>query len=66
MVDVADKTSTKRTAAANSFIQMNNIVLDLIESGRHKKGDVLATARNEYSAIVFKPSNLGAWIHDLI
>jgi cyclic pyranopterin phosphate synthase len=45
MVDVSDKKITSRSATAQSFITMNTQTLDLIKTGGHKKGDVLATAR---------------------
>lgn len=45
MVDVSDKDNTRRSATAYGFIKMSSEVLDLIVSGGHKKGDVLATAR---------------------
>jgi cyclic pyranopterin phosphate synthase len=45
MVDVSDKKITSRSATAQSFITMNAQTLDLIKTGGHKKGDVLATAR---------------------
>ncbi|MBN2871819.1 MAG: cyclic pyranopterin monophosphate synthase MoaC, partial [Halothiobacillaceae bacterium] len=45
MVDVGDKTHTQRVAVAESRIVMQPETLDLILSGGHKKGDVLATAR---------------------
>ncbi len=45
MVDVADKPDTTRVAVAEAFIAMQPETLALIVSGKHKKGDVLATAR---------------------
>ena len=45
MVDVSDKASTHRVAIATGCIQMNPNTYDLIESGGHKKGDVLGIAR---------------------
>lgn len=45
MVDVGDKASTHRVAIATGCIQMNPNTYDLIESGGHKKGDVLGIAR---------------------
>lgn len=45
MVDVGDKAHTERVAVAESVIAMQPETLDLIVSGGHKKGDVLATAR---------------------
>ncbi len=45
MVDVGDKASTRRVAIAEGWIEMAPATLALIESGRHKKGDVLGIAR---------------------
>ncbi|MFP4639774.1 MAG: cyclic pyranopterin monophosphate synthase MoaC [Guyparkeria sp.] len=45
MVDVGDKAQTQRVAVAESRIVMQPETLELILSGGHKKGDVLATAR---------------------
>lgn len=45
MVDVGDKAHTRRVAVAESRIVMQPETLELILSGGHKKGDVLATAR---------------------
>ncbi|WP_369177435.1 cyclic pyranopterin monophosphate synthase MoaC [Candidatus Thiodubiliella endoseptemdiera] len=45
MVDVSDKEITTRTAKAKSVVLMQPSTLELITSGQHKKGDVLAVAR---------------------
>ena len=45
MVDVGSKTETKRVARAEGTIVMRASTLALIESGSHKKGDVLGIAR---------------------
>tara|TARA_B110000444_G_C18765864_1_gene559954 strand:+ start:685 stop:1176 length:492 start_codon:yes stop_codon:yes gene_type:complete len=45
MVDVGDKTPTKRTAIATGRISMKPETLNLVISGTNKKGDVLAVAR---------------------
>jgi cyclic pyranopterin phosphate synthase len=45
MVDVGDKAQTVREAMAQAVVQMRPETLDLILTGEHKKGDVLATAR---------------------
>lgn len=45
MVDVSEKPSTERTAVAEGRVLMSQATLALIETGRAKKGDVLATAR---------------------
>jgi cyclic pyranopterin phosphate synthase len=45
MVDVGNKAETKRIARAEGSITMLPATLALIESGSHKKGDVLGVAR---------------------
>lgn len=45
MVDVSDKSVTKRIAVAEGQIRMLDKTLDLIKQGNHKKGDVLGIAR---------------------
>lgn len=45
MVDVADKSETKRIARAAGRIRMNAGTLQLIAQGNAKKGDVLGVAR---------------------
>ncbi len=45
MVDVGDKSVTHRVAVATGEISMLPETLALIESGSHKKGDVLGIAR---------------------
>lgn len=45
MVDVGDKPITRRLAVAEGRIYMQSQTLQLITSGGHKKGDVLAVAR---------------------
>jgi len=45
MVDVGNKAETKRVARATGHITMLPDTLALIESGSHKKGDVLGVAR---------------------
>ena len=45
MVDVTDKAETFREARAEARILMQPETLAMITEGRHKKGDVLATAR---------------------
>jgi cyclic pyranopterin phosphate synthase len=45
MVDVADKPATHHRAVASGHITMQPPTLELIVSGGHKKGDVLAVAR---------------------
>ena len=45
MVDVSDKNNTAREAKAGAVVLMKAETLELIISGSHKKGDVLAVAR---------------------
>ncbi len=45
MVDVGGKSITQRTAITEGYIAMQPETLQLIGSGGHKKGDVLAVAR---------------------
>jgi cyclic pyranopterin phosphate synthase len=45
MVDIADKAPTARRAVAAGRIVMQAQTLELIQQGKHKKGDVLGVAR---------------------
>jgi cyclic pyranopterin phosphate synthase len=45
MVDVSDKADSLRIASAEAFVRMQPETLQLIETGGHKKGDVLTVAR---------------------
>ena len=45
MVDVSEKEITKREAVAQAIVTMLPNTLTMITEGKHKKGDVLATAR---------------------
>lgn len=45
MVDVGGKSSTHRTATASGRVSMSTSTLELIATGGHKKGDVIAIAR---------------------
>jgi cyclic pyranopterin phosphate synthase len=45
MVDVTDKAVTPREAVAESLVRMRPQTLELIQSGGHPKGDVMAVAR---------------------
>ena len=45
MVDVSNKNNTAREAKAGAVVLMKPETLELIVSGSHKKGDVLAVAR---------------------
>lgn len=45
MVDVSEKSISKREALAQAVVTMLPNTLTMITEGKHKKGDVLATAR---------------------
>ena len=45
MVDISDKTATKRVAVATAFIKMNPETLAKIKEGTVSKGNVLAVAQ---------------------
>lgn len=45
MVDVSEKSETKRRAVARGIVKMNTQTLELIEQGKMGKGDVLGVAR---------------------
>ena len=45
MVDVSDKPETAREARAEAWVRMSGRTLSLIETGGHRKGDVIAVAR---------------------
>jgi cyclic pyranopterin phosphate synthase len=45
MVDVGDKSESLREARAEARVRMSAETLRLVESGGHKKGDVIAVAR---------------------
>jgi len=45
MVDVGDKPETAREARAEAWVRMSQETLRLIETGGHRKGDVIAVAR---------------------
>jgi cyclic pyranopterin monophosphate synthase len=45
MVDVSEKSETKRTAVAKTTLTMKPKTLELIKQGKMKKGDVLAVAQ---------------------
>ena len=45
MVDISDKNITKRFAKASGRISMNKTTLEILLSGKSKKGNVLETAR---------------------
>jgi len=66
MVDVSDKNETAREAKACARVVMKTETLDLIVSGSHKKGDVLAVARVAGIQAAKKCSDLIPLCHPLM
>jgi cyclic pyranopterin phosphate synthase len=66
MVDVTEKSVTTREATAYAEIHMLKETLDLIASGGHKKGDVLAVARVAGIMAAKKTSDLIPMCHPLM
>jgi len=66
MVDVSDKNNTTREAKAGARVVMQTETLDLIVSGSHKKGDVLAVARIAGIQAAKKCSDLIPLCHPLM
>ncbi|MDB9863728.1 cyclic pyranopterin monophosphate synthase MoaC [Candidatus Thioglobus sp.] len=66
MVDVSDKNETAREAKACARVVMKAETLDLIVSGSHKKGDVLAVARVAGIQAAKKCSDLIPLCHSLM
>ncbi len=65
MVDVGDKSETRRVAIAAGQIQMQAETLQLIMQGQHKKGDVLGIARTAGIMAAKKTSDLIPLCHPL-
>jgi cyclic pyranopterin phosphate synthase len=65
MVDVGDKSVTKRTAIAEGRIEMLPATLELILKGEAKKGDVLGVARIAGIMAAKKTSDLIPLCHPL-
>ena len=66
MVDVSDKNNTTREAKAVARVVMQAETLELIVSGSHKKGDVLAVARIAGIQAAKKCSDLIPLCHPLM
>ena len=66
MVDVSDKNETAREAKACARVVMKAETLDLIVSGSHQKGDVLAVARVAGIQAAKKCSDLIPLCHPLM
>ena len=65
MVDIGHKEATHRVASAGGHISMQADTLSLIESGDHKKGDVLGIARIAGIMAAKKTSELVPLCHPL-
>ena len=66
MVDVSDKNITEREAKAGARVVMQAETLELIVSGSHKKGDVLAVAKIAGIQAAKKCSDLIPLCHPLM
>lgn len=66
MVDVGAKAETSRSATARASVHMRPETLALIESGGHRKGDVLAVARVAGIQAAKKCSDLIPLCHPLM
>ena len=66
MVDIADKAETQRLAVATARVEMAPTTLELLQSGAHKKGDVLAVARVAGIQAAKKCSDLIPLCHPLM
>lgn len=65
MVDVGDKADTHRRAIASGVIRMQPDTFALVQSGSHKKGDVLGIARIAGIMAAKKTSDLIPLCHPL-
>ena len=65
MVDIADKASTARHALAAGRIVMQAETLELIQQGKHKKGDVLGVARTAGIMATKRTADLVPMCHPL-
>lgn len=65
MVDVADKSDSKRTAIARGFVSLSADTLAAIEQGRTDKGDVLSVAELAGIMAAKKTSELIPLCHPL-
>ncbi len=66
MVDVGEKPVSQRQAVAGGSIRMQPETLHMIESGSHKKGDVLAVARIAAIMAAKKTADLIPLCHPLM
>ncbi|KEO82346.1 cyclic pyranopterin monophosphate synthase MoaC [Tumebacillus flagellatus] len=65
MVDVSEKNTTDRTAAAIATLKMDAHTLELIRQGKMKKGDVLAVAQVAGIMAAKKTSDLIPMCHPI-
>ena len=65
MVDVGDKTPTRRSAIASCEIRMNSETLHLLKSGQIKKGDAFTVAKTAAILAVKKTPELIPLCHPL-
>ena len=66
MVDVGDKADTQRVAVASATVHMQSETFSLLQSGAHKKGDVIAVARIAGIQAAKKCSDLIPLCHPLM
>ena len=66
MVDVTEKAVTSREALAESLVRMRPHTFEMIQSGGHPKGDVLAVARIAGIQAAKKTSELIPLCHPLM
>lgn len=66
MVDVTEKAITSREALAESLVRMRPETFEMIQSGGHPKGDVLAVARIAGIQAAKKTSDLIPLCHPLM
>ena len=66
MVDVSDKPVTSRKAVAEGSIFMNRECFEMVKTGGHKKGDVLAVARIAGIMGAKKTSELIPLCHNIV
>ena len=65
MVDVSNKEKTNRTALAVGYIYMSEECLQMIEEGKHKKGDVLTVAQVAGVMAAKKTSDIIPMTHNI-
>ena len=66
MVDVSEKSETKRVAVAKGSIKVSKEIMNLIKTGNIKKGDVLGVSRVAGIMASKQTSNLIPMCHPLM